>query len=96
MSSGSTIVVGAGLSGLACAFDLARAGRNVVVLEAAERTGGVVGSLERDGFRFETGPNTIQASAAAFRTLCGDLGIADRLIVSPPEGEELFRRQSVA
>src|SRR6185369_6197779 len=63
----------------------ARAGRSVVVLEASERAGGVVGSIERDGFRFETGPNTIQASAAAFRALCGDLGIADRLIVSPPD-----------
>ncbi len=90
MSSTSTIVVGAGLSGLACAFDLARAGREVVVLESSDRAGGVVGSLERDGFRFETGPNTIQASSAAFRTLCGDLGIADRLIVSPPEEKDRF------
>jgi len=86
----STIVVGAGLSGLACAFDLARAGRDVVVLEAGPRAGGVVGAIEREGFRFETGPNTIQASAAAFRTLCGDLGIAERLIVSPPEQRDRF------
>lgn len=90
MTRGSTIVVGAGLSGLACAFDLARAGRDVVVLEAGPRAGGVVGAIERDGFRFETGPNTIQASAAAFRTLCGDLGIAERLIVSPPEQHDRF------
>jgi oxygen-dependent protoporphyrinogen oxidase len=90
VSQRSTVVVGAGLSGLACAFDLARAGRAVVVLEASERAGGVVGGIERDGFRFETGPNTIQASSAAFRTLCGDLGIADRLIVSPPEQKDRF------
>jgi oxygen-dependent protoporphyrinogen oxidase len=90
VNNGSTIVVGAGLSGLACAFDLARAGREVGVLEAGERAGGVVGTLERDGFRFETGPNTIQASAAAFRTLCGDLGLADRLIVSPPEQADRY------
>jgi oxygen-dependent protoporphyrinogen oxidase len=85
VKEGSAIVVGAGLSGLACAFDLARAGHEVVVLEASERAGGVVGTIEQDGFRFETGPNTLQASAAAFRTLCGDLGIAARLIVSPDE-----------
>lgn len=90
VKEGSTIVVGAGLSGLACAFDLARAGRDVVVLEAGDRAGGVVGTLERDGFRFETGPNTVQASAAAFRALCGDLGIADRLIVSPDAQRDRF------
>jgi oxygen-dependent protoporphyrinogen oxidase len=75
-------VIGAGLSGLACAFDLARGGADVRVLEASERAGGVAGTIEQDGFRFETGPNTLPASADAFRTLCGDLGIADRLIAA--------------
>lgn len=76
------VVIGAGLSGLSCAFDLLRAGADVHVLEASERAGGVTGTLEHDGFRFELGPNTVQASARAFRELCGDLGIADRLIPS--------------
>jgi oxygen-dependent protoporphyrinogen oxidase len=84
------IVAGAGLSGLACAFDLVRGGAEVVVLEAGERAGGVVGTIERDGFRFETGPNTVQASADAFRRLCGDLGIAGRLIVSAATAEERY------
>lgn len=84
------IVAGAGLSGLACAFDLARGGADVVILEAGERAGGVVGTVERDGFRFETGPNTVQASSESFRRLCGDLGIAGRLIASSPAAEERF------
>ncbi|TDJ70725.1 MAG: protoporphyrinogen oxidase [Planctomycetota bacterium] len=84
------VVVGAGVSGLACAYDLARAGRDVLVLEAAPRAGGVVGTIEAEGFQFETGPNTIPASAAAFRTLAGELGIADRLIVSSPDAKLRF------
>jgi len=76
------LVVGAGISGLACAFDLVRGGQDVRVLEAGERAGGVVGSLDIDGFRFETGPNTVQASARNFRLLAGELGIAGRMIVS--------------
>jgi oxygen-dependent protoporphyrinogen oxidase len=84
------LVLGAGLSGLACAFDLARAGREVRVLEAAPRAGGVVGTLERDGYRFEMGPHTIQASSESFRTLCGDLGIAGRLVTSRPEARERY------
>ena len=84
------IVAGAGLSGLACAFDLQRGGADVVVLEAGDRAGGVVGTVEHDGFRFETGPNTIQATSESFRRLCGDLGIAGRLIVSSSAAEERY------
>ena len=56
-------VVGAGLSGLACAFDLVRGGAEVTLLEARERVGGYAGTIEQDGFRFELGPNTVQASS---------------------------------
>ncbi|MBI5362695.1 MAG: protoporphyrinogen oxidase [Planctomycetes bacterium] len=84
MTEQSVIVVGAGLAGLACAFDLARAGVAVTTLERSDHAGGVVGTLSSDGFRFETGPNTVQASSEEFRNLCGDLGIADRLVASSP------------
>ena len=75
-----TVIVGAGLSGLACGFDLSRAGDDVLVLEAGARAGGVVSSIEKDGFLFEEGPHTIQASSEEFRHLCGDLGLAGHLI----------------
>ena len=84
------LVLGAGLSGLACAFDLARAGREVEVFEAAPRAGGVVGTTLRDGFRFEMGPHTLQASSESFRHLAGDLGIANRLVASNPLGRERY------
>jgi oxygen-dependent protoporphyrinogen oxidase len=77
-----TVVIGAGLSGLSCAFDLKCAGQDVVVLEASARCGGVVDTVERDGFLFETGPHTVPASTIAFTQLCADLGISDRLRVA--------------
>ncbi|QDU70049.1 protoporphyrinogen oxidase [Engelhardtia mirabilis] len=76
------VVVGGGLTGLACGHALRRGGADVVVLEASTRPGGVVGTLEVDGFRFETGPNTVQAGSAEFRHLCDELGLAERLTVS--------------
>lgn len=84
------IVVGAGLSGLAAGFDLSRGGADVTVLEANARAGGVVGTIEREGFLFETGPHTVQASAESFRRLCGDLGIADRLIATSRDANERY------
>ena len=86
----TVLVLGAGLSGLACAFDLARAGREVRVLEAAPRAGGVVGTTRQDGYQFETGPHTLQASSETFRRLAGDLGIAERLVASDPNGRERY------
>ena len=40
-----TVIVGAGVAGLAAAYRLARAGAEVVVLEASERIGGMVAPL---------------------------------------------------
>ncbi len=55
MSDIDCIVVGAGLAGLACARELHRAGRRVVVLEASDRVGGRVATDSVDGFRIDRG-----------------------------------------
>lgn len=49
-------VVGAGLSGLSAALHLTGAGHRVAVLERDSVPGGRSGVLEREGFRFDTGP----------------------------------------
>ena len=49
------VVVGAGLAGLACAKVLARAGRRVLVLDAADRVGGRVATDTVAGFRIDRG-----------------------------------------
>ena len=49
-------VVGGGIGGLATAALLAAEGASVTVLERNERLGGSAGLIERDGFRFDTGP----------------------------------------
>jgi len=50
-----TIIVGAGLAGLACARELARAGRQAIVVEVADRVGGRVATDTVDGFRIDRG-----------------------------------------
>lgn len=54
-----TVVVGAGLGGLAVAARLAADGHDVTVLEQAERVGGKLGTLEVGGHRFDTGPSLV-------------------------------------
>jgi phytoene desaturase len=53
------VVVGAGVGGLTCAGALRRAGHEVLVLEQGDAPGGKAGLLERDGFRWDTGPSLL-------------------------------------
>ncbi|WP_136592237.1 phytoene desaturase family protein [Salinigranum halophilum] len=50
-------IVGGGFGGLSAAAYLARAGADVRLLEQHDRLGGHAGLLEREGFRFDTGPS---------------------------------------
>ncbi len=52
-------MVGAGLGGLSAACHLRGAGHEVLVVERGDRPGGRAGRIERDGFRFDTGPTVL-------------------------------------
>ena len=62
------VVVGGGLGGTASAARLAKLGHEVMLVERADRLGGAVGFLERDGYRWDTGP-TATALPAVLRDL---------------------------
>ena len=49
------VIIGGGIAGLATAALLASRGHEVDLLEKNDALGGRVGSIERDGFRFDTG-----------------------------------------
>jgi oxygen-dependent protoporphyrinogen oxidase len=76
------LVVGGGISGLACAYTLQRAGIEVLLVEASARPGGVINSVKRDRYLLELGPQSF-AGTAQLRALCTDLGIADQLLEAP-------------
>jgi len=51
----NTIILGAGLAGLAAGCVLTRAGRNVLVVEGGSEVGGLSRTIEQGGFRFDLG-----------------------------------------
>jgi monoamine oxidase len=70
------VVVGAGLAGLSCARDLARAGTDVLVLEARERPGGRVDQfVAPDGRVVQTGGEVIAAFHTSYLELVRELGL---------------------
>ncbi|NCA72095.1 MAG: FAD-dependent oxidoreductase [Sphingobacteriia bacterium] len=54
------IVIGAGLSGLACALRLRQAGLEVQLIEAADRAGGRIATDRREGFLLDRGFQVLQ------------------------------------
>lgn len=58
MTQRDTIVIGAGITGLTCAFQLRRRHIDAEVLECQNRVGGQIHTFHINGFTFESGPNT--------------------------------------
>lgn len=83
-------IVGGGLTGLASAFALARAGHHPTVFEASERAGGHVHSVRRDGFVLEQGAGSLRGASREVYQLLADLELGPELIPSSPEAGRRF------
>jgi oxygen-dependent protoporphyrinogen oxidase len=77
------LVIGGGISGLACAYHLQQAGIPVRLLEAGSRPGGVIATREKDGFRFELGPQSFLSSEPLV-ALIDALGLKEQLLHADP------------
>jgi len=77
-----TVIIGAGISGLVCAFTLQKSGQNVLVLEAASRPGGVIQTVQENGYLFELGPQSFSSTPALYQ-LCDDLGLNSEILEAP-------------
>jgi protoporphyrinogen/coproporphyrinogen III oxidase len=78
--SSKVFVVGAGPSGLAAAWRLQEAGREVVVIESRDRVGGQLLSIKRDGYLMEAGTTILPAAYDSVMRLVHDVGMTDELI----------------
>ncbi|MDR1999524.1 MAG: FAD-dependent oxidoreductase [Frankiaceae bacterium] len=69
------VIVGAGISGLAAAWELKQAGVDVVVLEKSGRAGGRVHSVVVNGCVLEAGANFITSAYTIMPALARDMGL---------------------
>ncbi len=68
-------VVGAGIAGLACAYELQKAGHSVVVYEQADFVGGRMSSRTRNGFIFDIGADHLCEWYTEMKKYCTEFGI---------------------
>lgn len=96
-----TLIIGAGISGLATAWFLHRRGVPVMVLEAGDQPGGTIATRHWQGHLLELGPNsTLQKSPGgpedALGRLVAQVGLEQRLLPANPDAQRRYvlrRRQ---
>lgn len=84
-----TVIIGAGISGLATAFYLSRRRHpgQIVLLEASSRFGGIIGSQQVGGFCLEAGPDGFLRQKESAAELCCQLGLESDLIPNRLENQ---------
>lgn len=81
----AVLVLGGGITGLAAAWELARAGQSVTVVESRARFGGKVRTEQINGYLIEHGPDSFITYKPAALDLARELGLGDQIIsVSEP------------
>ena len=81
LPQGSSIaIVGAGITGLSAAYYLQqqRPDLNITLLESGDKPGGILQTVERDGFLVELGPDMFTTRDNEAYELCCELGIEDQ------------------
>lgn len=69
-----TVIIGAGLTGLSLAHFLKKSNKQFLVIDNAPRTGGSIQTIQKNGFVYETGPNTGTISTPETVLLFDELG----------------------
>src|SRR4051794_29391781 len=82
--STQVVVIGAGITGLACAHKLISLGVDALVLEAAPHVGGKIATVHENGYEFEPGTNTLVANRQEMLDLIEETGLNDDIIESSP------------
>ncbi|MFJ6678987.1 protoporphyrinogen/coproporphyrinogen oxidase [Microbacterium sp. NPDC091382] len=89
------VIVGGGIAGLTIAWELARAGRDVVLVEASEDAGGMLRRGTAAGVEVDLGAESFATRTTGVADLVADARLAVQLVEPAPSGAHVaFRRRS--
>lgn len=82
--------MGGGIAGLTVAYDLHRRDLTLTLVEEQTRLGGLIWTLERDGFLMDAGPDAFLAGKPDARRLCEELGLGPELVGTNPDQKRVY------
>ena len=82
MADKSIIVIGAGIAGLTAAYQLKKAGQDVLVLDMNNYVGGRMANVEWQGFLLDIGAKFVTTADKSLTNMVQEVGLSDQLIKS--------------
>jgi oxygen-dependent protoporphyrinogen oxidase len=86
----SVVVVGGGITGLACAYALTRHAIDFLLFDKQNRLGGTIATERVDDFILDTGPDAFLIQKPDALALCRELGLDEELIPTNPEQRAVY------
>ncbi len=90
MQKNRVLVIGAGVSGLAAAYRLKQRGFEVKILDARAYAGGVINTFTQDGFKAESGSNSIMVQSQKTLDFFNEIGLKDEVANVRPQSKKRF------
>lgn len=82
MANKSIIVIGAGIAGLTAAYQLKKAGQDVLVLDMNNYVGGRMANVAWEGFLVDIGAKFVTTADKSLTNMVQEVGLSDQLIKS--------------
>ena len=86
-----TCIIGAGISGLACAWEWQRRGSDCTILEQSEQPGGAIRSYRKKGYLAEEGPHSILLNNSEIENFLNSIpNLQSSIVESDPKAKKRF------
>lgn len=82
MANAAIVVIGAGIAGLTAAYQLKKAGLDVLVLEKNDYVGGRMANVEWEGFLLDIGAKFVTNADKSLLRMVDEVGLSDQMIKS--------------